>query len=111
MRNQAQIIKSTLWVHFHGRTFSVEAAAGKRARQKKNSASASDRVHAPMPGKITKVLVQTGDAIQAGQAVLVMEAMKMEYTLKADIGGVIEKLEAQAGDQVALGKLLVKIKA
>ncbi|MNU08488.1 2-oxoglutarate carboxylase large subunit [compost metagenome] len=63
-----------------------------------------------MPGKVTKLLLGVGSAVQAGQAVLVMEAMKMEYTLKSEIAGTIETIECAAGDQVVLGKTLVKIK-
>ena len=62
-----------------------------------------------MPGKVTKILVNTDQEISKGQAVLVMEAMKMEYTLKAEIAGKIGQIECQVGDQVVLGKLLVKI--
>jgi biotin carboxyl carrier protein len=55
--------------------------------------------------------VNPGQEITKGQAVLVMEALKMEYTLKAVIAGKIGQIECQVGDQVVLGKLLVKIEA
>jgi biotin carboxyl carrier protein len=63
-----------------------------------------------MPGKVTKILLPIDAAVTAGQAVLVMEAMKMEYTLKAEVAGTIETIDCLAGDQVVLGKTLVKIK-
>lgn len=109
--NQAQLIKGTLWVHFAGRTFSVDASPGRKARKKFGAGGGSDQVVAPMPGKITKLMVKVGDSLTAGQAVLVMEAMKMEYTLKADVAGTVENLSCQVGEQVVLGKQLVKIKA
>ena len=62
-----------------------------------------------MPGKITKVFKQMGDQVKAGDAMIVMEAMKMEYTLKADVDGSIQKIDCQVGDQVALGKILLVI--
>lgn len=108
--SRAQMIKGTLWVHFEGRTFSVDDNPGRAARKKSGKAS-SDQLVAPMPGKITKILLKEGDAVKAGQAVLMMEAMKMEYTLKADMDGAIESLQCQVGEQVILGKVLAKLKA
>lgn len=107
--NQAQLIKGTLWVHFEGRTFSLDASPGRKSR-KKSAAGSSDEILAPMPGKVTKIMVAEGAPISAGQAVLVMEAMKMEYTLKAEVTGSIDKISCKVGEQVVLGKQLVKIK-
>lgn len=109
VKAEAQVIKGTLWMHFAGRTFSVDAQPMSRKREKKGSGISSDKVLAPMPGKVTKVLVALNQKIEKGQAVLVMEAMKMEYTLKAEVAGKIGKIECQSGDQVILGKMLVKI--
>ena len=67
----------------------------------------------PMPGKIIKVMKAKGDPVVAGEVVVVMEAMKMEYTLKSSINGEIEEIDSQcrAGEQVSLGAKLVRIKA
>jgi biotin carboxyl carrier protein len=62
-----------------------------------------------MPGKIIKILVEPGSKVTTGQVMLVMEAMKMEYTLKAQAEGIVEKIECAPGQQVALGQLLVKM--
>ena len=105
----AQLIKGTLWVHHAGRTFTMETGTGRKSR-KKGAAGSSDQILAPMPGKVTKILLQPGAEVSAGQAVMVMEAMKMEYTLKAEIAGSIDSLHCNVGDQVVLGKSLVKIK-
>ncbi len=106
----AQIIKGTLWMHLNGRTISVDANPGRKSRAKGGGGS-SDQISAPMPGKVTKILLAPGASVQVGQPVLVMEAMKMEYTLKAEISGEIETVNCAVGEQVALGKSLVKIKA
>ena len=105
----AQLIKGTLWVHHAGRTFTMETGTGRKSR-KKGAAGSSDQILAPMPGKVTKILLQPGTEVIAGQAILVMEAMKMEYTLKAEIAGSIDSVNCTVGDQVVLGKSLVKIK-
>ncbi len=109
IKAQAQWLQQQLWVHVHGKTFLVESAGGKKGGGRKGSASTSDVVKAPMPGKITKIFVKAGEATQKGQALIVMEAMKMEYTLKAEIDGKIKLIEIKIGDQVALGKTLIKI--
>jgi acetyl/propionyl-CoA carboxylase alpha subunit len=109
MKNIAQTVKGQLWVHFNGRTFVYESANQKKFGKKGAVKAKSGEILSPMPGKVTKLLKQVGSEVQAGDVVLVMEAMKMEYTLKADVSGKIETLVCQVGDQVALGKLLVKI--
>lgn len=106
---EVQVVKDTLWVHFNGRTFAVDAQPQSRRRKKTGVGASSDTVLAPMPGKVTKILVNAGQEIIKGQAVLVMEAMKMEYTLKAELAGKIAQIDCKAGDQVVLGKALVKI--
>lgn len=108
-KGEAQIIKDTLWVHYNGRTFTVEAQPSSRKRNKSGGGSSSDKVLAPMPGKVTKILVDLGQEVEKGQAVLVMEAMKMEYTLKAEVAGHITQIDCKVQDQVVLGKMLVKI--
>ncbi|AHI07135.1 acyl-CoA carboxylase subunit alpha [Bdellovibrio bacteriovorus W] len=107
---QAELIGTELWVHHAGRTFNVDTQSGRKSR-KKAAGGKSNQILAPMPGKITKLLLNPETVVQAGQAVLVMEAMKMEYTLKSDIEGVIESIHCEVGDQVTLGKVLVKLKA
>jgi biotin carboxyl carrier protein len=63
-----------------------------------------------MPGKVTKIFVQPQQEISVGQAVVVMEAMKMEYTLKSELNTTVESVEITVGDQVQLGQILVKLK-
>lgn len=106
---QAQLLKGTLWVHHNGRTFTLDTGAGQKSRRKGGPGGSSDQVHAPMPGKVSKILVNDGEPVTSGQAILVMEAMKMEYTLKAEIAGTIAAISCAVGEQVALGKSLVKI--
>ncbi len=109
---QGEIIKDQLWLHVDGRTFVHQApgAAGRKSRQKSGSQKQSDQVVAPMPGKITKILVKPLQPVSKGDAILVMEAMKMEYTLKAEITGVVHEINCAVMDQVTLGKLLVQLK-
>jgi len=66
-------------------------------------------VHSPMPGLVIKMLVKEGDAIQKGEPVLVLEAMKMENLLQAESSGIIQSIRCKEGDSVNKGDLLVSI--
>lgn len=70
-------------------------------------ANAGDRALAPMPGRIVLIKTQVGEQVEAGQELLVMEAMKMELTLKAPRAGVVAEIRAQAGDFVEADAALV----
>ena len=67
------------------------------------------RIVAPMPGKVVRVLVKPGEAVRARQTVVVIEAMKMENELKAGRDGTIGELNAREGASVDAGALLVVI--
>jgi len=62
---------------------------------------------APMPGKVTAISVAPGDSVSSGQALLVLEAMKMEHTIRAPDDGIVATLPFAVGDQVAEGAALI----
>ena len=64
---------------------------------------------APMPGKILEVKVADGQTVEAGELLLVMEAMKMEHAVKAVSDGKISEMYVKTGDQVESGANLLKI--
>lgn len=64
----------------------------------------------PMPGAIVQVLVQPGDAVVAGQQLLIIEAMKMQNVIKAERDGVVEEVNVKAGDSVAVDELMIQMK-
>jgi biotin carboxyl carrier protein len=107
---EAQFIKGKLWVHFQGRTWCIEEAKKKFGKSSMGKESSGDII-SPMPGKVTRILKNIGDPVSVGDVVLVMEAMKMEYTLKADIAGTLLDIFCKPGDQVILGKPLAKIES
>jgi acetyl/propionyl-CoA carboxylase alpha subunit len=107
---EVEKIKGQLWVHLHGRTFVYEPEGKNNSSSGKKSKIKHGDIMAPMPGKITKIQKQKGNTVQVGDVVVVMEAMKMEYTLKAEKSGTIEDICCQVGEQVTLGKMLAKIK-
>jgi 3-methylcrotonyl-CoA carboxylase alpha subunit len=73
-----------------------------------SDAAGGNQVTAPMPGRIVLVKAESGDQVEAGQELLVMEAMKMELSLKAPRAGVIDSLSAAAGDFVEADAVLVR---
>lgn len=66
-----------------------------------------NRVEAPMPGKVLSVSVKTGDEVQEGDALLVLEAMKMENVIRAPQTGILSEVLPVAGQAVEKGALLV----
>lgn len=97
-----------LWAHINGKTICYTE---KSAAQKSNAQSQkSHLILAPMPGKISKVNASVGMDVESGQTLVVMEAMKMEYALKASISSKVEKVFFKPGDQVKLGDVLVELK-
>ncbi len=70
-----------------------------------------DRLIAPMPGLIKAIAVDPGDQMVKGALVLVMEAMKMEHSLKMPCDGIISDVFVAIGDQVEEGKILVELDA
>jgi biotin carboxyl carrier protein len=71
--------------------------------------SRAGRVKAPIPGLITRVLVAPGEQVQAGQPLLVLEAMKMENEIRAPRSGTLEQVLVSAGAGVALHQVLAEI--
>ncbi|MCJ0761748.1 acetyl-CoA carboxylase biotin carboxylase subunit [Variovorax terrae] len=69
------------------------------------------RLTAPMPGKVVSFSVKAGDKVAKGQALAVMEAMKMEHTIAAPADGVVQELLYAPGDQVVEGAELLKLAA
>jgi 3-methylcrotonyl-CoA carboxylase alpha subunit len=72
------------------------------------TASADAMVRAPLPGKIIDLRVKAGDSVSKGQALLVLEAMKMEHTLAAPADGTVKSLRYAVGEQVPEGAELVE---
>ena len=71
--------------------------------------SAPGSLLAPMPGSVTKVAAAVGDSVAAGQALIWLEAMKMEHTITAPTGGVLAELNVTTGQQVDVGAVLARI--
>lgn len=72
----------------------------KRKRKGQSGNSSQKTMLSPMPGKILKVLVKEGEQVVSGDSLVIMEAMKMEHTIKANTDGLIKTVLFNEGDQV-----------
>lgn len=92
-----------------GRRFTVEVrdprdtSRGSRA----SIGSGRQKIAAPMPGKVVRVLVSVGDSVDVGQGLVVVEAMKMQNEMKASHPGRVMEVRAVAGGTVGAGDTLV----
>lgn len=92
-----------------GDVFEVRRPAGRTARARPAGGEPHAGLVAPMPGRIRKTLVQSGEEVAKGQVVVVLEAMKMEHAIRAPQDGVITKLRHREGDLVDAGTVLAEI--
>ncbi len=121
------LVQRSTTVEVNGKRFAVKmwvpdvpmVAAGPAKAAKKPARSSgggsgaagagSGNVEVPMQGTIVKVLVEVGQAVEAGQAVVVLEAMKMENQINAEKAGTVKEIKVAAGDTVGAGDVVVVI--
>jgi acetyl-CoA/propionyl-CoA carboxylase biotin carboxyl carrier protein len=120
----APLVQRTVPVEVDGKRFSVRvwlpdapvaaAAPAGRARPRRVATSSGSgggggTVSAPMQGTIVQVLVEVGATVEAGQAILVLEAMKMENHISAERAGTVVEIRVAAGDSVGTGDVMAVI--
>ena len=120
------LVQRQTTVEVNGRRFDVKlwvpesagVAAGSPAKKKAPRATSGSggaggagtgKVAVPMQGTIVKVLVEVGQSVEAGQSVVVLEAMKMENQIEADKSGVVKAINVAPGDTVGAGDVVVVI--
>jgi acetyl-CoA/propionyl-CoA carboxylase biotin carboxyl carrier protein len=69
----------------------------------------SGQVAVPMQGTVVKILVELGQAVEAGQAVCVLEAMKMENNITTEMAGTVQEIKVGPGDSVGAGDVVVVV--
>lgn len=107
VKGYAEKVGKNFWVSVNGKTFKFEEISA-RKKNSKGAVLNPNEIHAPMPGKITAIKKSSG-TVSHGDVVIMMEAMKMEYSLKANTDGKIKRISVKEGDQVTQGQLLVEI--
>jgi biotin carboxyl carrier protein len=102
----------TLDVHLDGYRIPVHlrSGMGRRTRDLDGARGAGpQKINAPMPGKVLRLLVQAGDTVQARQGLVVVEAMKMENELRAARAGTVRQVFVREGQSVDAGTPLVSL--
>jgi acetyl/propionyl-CoA carboxylase alpha subunit len=105
-------LPGALNVHLEGRVVAVQVQNGSglgRRRVAGATGAGPQRVLAPMPGKVVRVLVAPGDEVKARQALVVVEAMKMENELRAARDGHVRDVSVVEGQSVDAGTVLVLV--
>ena len=87
----------------------VAAATGGDVQKSTPSNANGTKVTTPLPGTILDVFVNVGDKVKAGQTVVLLEAMKMENNIEADVEGTITEVRVRKGDSVLEGDVMVVI--
>jgi biotin carboxyl carrier protein len=110
-------LRSAFWVTSDGPNHWVQGPAGEVAleeiprfpqpRQEQETGSYA----APMPGKVVAVNVEAGQAVNAGQVLMVLEAMKMEHRITCSEAGIVKELRVRVGEQVNAGQVMLVIEA
>lgn len=103
------LIRGHVHVAVDGASYEFVPAAEEEADSVGDAAGFSPQVSSPMPGKILEVLVAPGQAVEAGAALLLMEAMKMETTVRAGSDAVVAEVKVKVGDRVGPGDVLVEL--
>ncbi len=104
----AEQVKGCIWFHLKGRLFVMdknpkELRTLRQKKEKRNS------ILSPMPGKIMEIFIREGEKVEENQALLVLSAMKMEYTLRAPHVGVIKSLKVSKDELVSADQELLFI--
>ena len=84
----------------------IDPRAWSGRRHANVEAQGRQQIVAPMPGKVVRLLVKAGDHVEAGQGLLVVEAMKMQNEIRSPKGGTVERVLAKPGQPVNAGEVL-----
>ena len=98
-----------IWVHLDGTTYEVAWRSDVDHHAGAATATDSGAVRAPMPGAVVAVLVQPGERVSAGDAVVVIESMKLETTIRAPRDGIVGALNALVGQSFERDVILIEI--
>ena len=93
----------------NGKSYSYDVAAGQASANIATSPAEGKSIAAKLPGLVVRIEIEEGDAIEEGDVIMVLEAMKMETEIKSDATGTVTEVCVKPGDQVKSGQDLVKI--
>ncbi len=88
-----------------------EGVLGEAGRKMKKAGAAAGGLTSPMPGKIFKILKEVGSEVKKGEAILILEAMKMEHSIRSDKDGNVKKIHFSVGQLVQGGVVLAEVES
>ncbi len=104
--------KDLYTVNTRFQTFDIEiSSAGPIGTRDKKRGSSSEKITAPIPGKVISVKVSPGDQVTENQTLVILSAMKMENELKSPITGIVTSVKAKEDDVVKEGTVMVEVKS
>ena len=106
-QNKYTIMVNGVWYYF-----SVETPISYKRRKyldKNNASSRIEIIIAPMPGKILDIMVEEGSEIKQGEALIILEAMKMQNEIHSNISGKVKKIHIKQNDSVMKDDILIEI--
>lgn len=98
------------WLHVDGLGYSAMFTWVSPLPEVGRSPAAEGSLHAPMPGQVRAVYVEVGQAVQSGDTLMILEAMKMEHRIKAPYAGVVTALHFSVGQQVQAEAVLLEVR-
>lgn len=101
-------VKDTIFLHLSGHTLSVEAVSSEQLAVAGDHHQDLSAV-APMPGTVIKVIAVEGAQVKRGEALVIVEAMKMENEVRAMTDAIVAKVMVKAGEKVGFGQQLVEL--
>jgi len=101
----------SVWVPESSAAPAVAGPSRRKAASSSSSGGGNGKVAVPMQGTVVKIEVEVGQTVAAGETILVLEAMKMENNIGADIAGTIAEIKVAVGDTVGAGDIVVVIEA
>jgi biotin carboxyl carrier protein len=109
-----QKLKDSVRVTIQGFSWDIDIEDPRHRRSKAKGGGAvegAQSIISPMPGRIIKLEAQVGDAVEQGQGLVIVEAMKMENELAAEVKGTIKEIRCKEGEAVEEGQVLVVIES
>jgi biotin carboxyl carrier protein len=109
VRCHAVRVKDEIFLHIDGKTWNFKDVTRDDTVSGSSDGEDDNRVLAPMPGSVIKLLVKVGDEVKRDQSLVIVEAMKMENEVKAMMNGIIDKVHVEAGQQVGFGEIMIEL--
>ena len=115
--SQGKGVRHRFHIQQHGAGYYVRSTLGQRTVTRlprfpeRSSSEKHQSANSPMPGQVLRILVAPGQQVKPGDGLIVLEAMKMEQTIKATIQGVVRAVLVKPAQVVAPGQMLVEIES